>query len=120
MRFIRNRRGPAAETLHEDDPLAGIANLFDLSLVFIVAMLMALFSMVPVQALFKTDAEWTLTRKTAAGELEIVTRKNQEIKVQRVTSRKLSGNGTRLGVAYKLADGRVVYVSEKDSTRSKK
>lgn len=119
MRFLKARRGSALETLHEDDPLAGIANLFDLSLVFIVAMIMALFSMVPVQALFKTDSEWTLTRKTAQGDMEIVTRENQEIKVQRVTSKTLSGNGTRLGVAYKLADGRVVYVTEKDSTQGK-
>lgn len=96
MRYVkkRNRVAPG-DSGHEDDPLSGVANLFDLSLVFIVAVLMALF------AAFGDK-----------GELEIITKKNNEIKVQKVTSNKISGNGTRLGMAYKLQDGRVVYVED--------
>ena len=97
---------------HEDDPLSGVANLFDLSLVFIVAVLMALFAVFAQHDLLKPDSEWTVTKKNDKGELEVITHKNNEIKVQKVTSKNISGNGTRLGMAYKLEDGRVVYVED--------
>jgi hypothetical protein len=44
--------------------------------------------------------------------MEIITKEAEQIKVQKVTDRTLSGQGTRLGVAYKLASGQVVYVPE--------
>ncbi len=43
---------------------------------------------------------------------EIVTKKGKEIKVQKVTDKRLSGEGERLGTAYKLKDGKVIYVPE--------
>ena len=44
MRRPRFSRRPAAP-VHDEDPLSGVANLFDVSLAFIVAMSVALFSM---------------------------------------------------------------------------
>jgi len=113
MRYIKKRSTIiSGDSSHEDDPLSGVANLFDLSLVFIVAVLMALFAVFAEHDLLKPDSDWTITKKNDKGELEIITKKNNEIKVQKVTSNKLSGNGTRLGMAYKLQDGRVVYVED--------
>ena len=62
--------------------------------------------------LIDPTAEVTLTRKTADGQTEIVTRKGREVTVRRVTDRKLSGEGERLGTAYRLKDGRTVYVPD--------
>jgi len=113
MRYVKKRNiSLLGDSGHEDDPLSGVANLFDLSLVFIVAVLMALFAVFAEQDILKPDSEWTLTKKNDKGELEIITKKNNEIKVQKVTDKKLSGNGTRLGMAYKLEDGRIVYVED--------
>ena len=118
MRYIKKRRVSGIDNAgHEDDPLSGVANLFDLSLVFIVAVLMALFSVFAEQDILKPNSEWTITKKNDKGELEIITKKDNEIKVQKVTDKKLSGKGTRLGMAYKLEDGRIVYVEEKDSAQ---
>ncbi len=47
--------------------------------------------------------------------MEVVQKDGRQIKVQRVTDKQLSGDGDRLGVAYKLADGRVIYVPESKS-----
>ena len=44
--------------------------------------------------------------------MEIITKKGKDIKVQKVTDKSLSGKGLRLGTAYELEDGRVVYVPE--------
>lgn len=111
LRFVRSR----TEAVHHDDPLTGVANLFDASLAFIVAMALALFSVLGSTDLLSENASWTLMRQTASGELEIVSKDKQQIKVERVSDKQLSGDGERLGTAYRLPDGQVVYVPEQDS-----
>lgn len=113
LRYARSR----LEAGRHDDPLAGVANLFDASLAFIVAMALALFSVLGSTDLLSADASWTLTRTTADGELEIVSKDQEQIKVERVSDRKLSGQGQRLGTAYRLPDGQVVYVPEQDGRK---
>jgi hypothetical protein len=55
----------------------------------------------------------TITKKTADGKIEMVTKKGKEIKVTKVSNKELEGSGERLGTAYQLEDGKVVYVPEK-------
>jgi len=111
VRFVRRRD----EGSWQEDPLSGVANLFDISLAFIVAMVVALFSMMGTPALLDPSSSWTMTRTTADGRMEIVRKDGKQIRVEKVSDRKLSGNGDRLGVAYRLPDGKVVYVPEAEA-----
>jgi hypothetical protein len=111
MRYLKRRRRLEAEAPLED-PLSGVANLFDASVVFIVSMMIALFVAHNMLDLMNPKAEITITKKTAEGGLEIITRKGKDIKVQKVTDQKLAGTGEKLGAAYRLRDGRVVYVPD--------
>jgi hypothetical protein len=113
-RFIRRTRlvGAARESVHDEDPLAGIANLFDVSVAFIVALLIALFSLFSAGSMLDPASSVTIVKQSAKGETEIITKKGAEISVQKVTDRSLSGEGVRLGTAYRLANGQVVYVPE--------
>jgi hypothetical protein len=95
-----------------EDPISGVANLFDASVVYIVSMMIALFMAYNMLDLVNPKSEVTITKKDAQGRMEIITKTGKEIKVQKVTDKKLSGEGTRLGTAYQLKDGRVVYVPE--------
>jgi hypothetical protein len=117
MRFVKHRRltahGPVPG--EDEDPLAGIANLFDVSVAFIVALLIALFALFSAGTMLDPSSSVTLVKQTAGGETEIITKKGSEIKVQKVTDKTLSGQGTRLGTAYRLANGQVVYVPEGDT-----
>jgi len=97
---------------HTEDPLAGVANLFDASIVFIVAMMLALFSAWNMMDLLDPNSEVTIARKSADGRVEVLTKKGAEISVSRVGDKPLSGAGKRLGTAYQLPDGKVVYVPE--------
>jgi len=97
---------------HDEDPLAGIANLFDVSVAFIVALLLALFTLFSAGSLLDTHSNVTIVKQTDDGSIEIVTKRGTEIKVQKVTDRTMSGRGTRLGTAYRLADGQVVYIPD--------
>ncbi len=95
-----------------EDPISGVANLFDVSVVFIVSMMIALFMAYNMLDMMDPKSEMTLTKKSSDGKIEIITKKGKEIKVQKVTDKRLSGEGERLGTAYKLKDGKVIYVPE--------
>ncbi|MCK9376607.1 MAG: DUF2149 domain-containing protein [Syntrophobacterales bacterium] len=95
-----------------EDPISGVANLFDASVVFIVSMMIALFMAYNLLDLVNPKSEVTITKKNADGQMEIITKIGKEIKVKKVTDKKLSGEGVRLGTAYQLKDGKVVYVPE--------
>ncbi|HQX08190.1 MAG TPA: DUF2149 domain-containing protein [Zoogloea sp.] len=110
MRLLQRRRRFALDGEALEDPIAGVANLFDASIVFIVSMMIALFMAYNMMDLLDPTSEVTMVKKNAKGEMEIVTKRGKEIKVSKVTDEKLSGRGERLGTAYKLPDGRVVYV----------
>lgn len=112
MRYLRRRRRLETSDTPLEDPIAGVANLFDASVVFIVSMMIALFMAYNMMDLLDPKAEVTMTKKSADGRLEIITRNNKEIRVQKITDKTLSGEGDRLGTAYRLKDGKVVYVPD--------
>lgn len=97
----------------EEDPLAGIANLFDVSVVFIVGLMISLFSVYRMGDLVNPETEVTMVVTNPQGEQEIITKKGTEIEAYRVTPESLAGgDGERLGIAYRLPDGQVIYVPE--------
>lgn len=95
-----------------NDPLTGVANLFDLGLVFIVGLIFTLFSAYHMQDLFDKNSELTIMKKTKSNQMEIITKKGKKIEARKVTERKASGKGVRLGTAYRLEDGTMVYVPD--------
>lgn len=108
-RFLRL---PPVEEVIEDDPLAGVANLFDVSVVFIVGLMITLFSVYRMGDLVDADSETTLVKTNAAGQREIIVKKGTQITAYKVTGETMEGNGERLGTAYRLANGQVIYVPE--------
>lgn len=97
----------------DDDPLAGIVNLFDISVVFIVSLILTLFSVYRIQDLFNEKAEFTIMKQSKDGELEIITKKGKKVTAMKMQKEKAEGRGERLGTAYKLEDGSLVYVPER-------
>ena len=115
MRFVNQRRGHDPWGGDDDDPLAGLANLFDVSVAFIVALLIALFGLFSAGRLLDPSSNVTIVQQSSTGEMQIVEKKGTTITVQKVSDRSMSGEGTRLGTAYRLANGQVVYVPEGDA-----
>jgi hypothetical protein len=112
MRFVKRHRRFDKYDEPLEDPISGVANLFDASIVFIVSMMVALFMAYNMIDLLDPKSEVTITKKTADGRVEIITKKGKEIKARKVTDKGLSGEGKRLGTAYQLKDGRMIYVPE--------
>jgi len=112
MRYLKRRRRTDYGQEALEDPISGVANLFDASIVFIVSMMIALFMAYNMTDLLNPEAEVTITKQSADGQIEVITKRGSEIKAQKVTDRKLSGQGEKLGTAYRLNDGRTIYVPE--------
>jgi len=112
--FTRKRkRGFSFTSVHREDPLSGVANLFDASIVFAVGLMVALIQAFSLTQMMDPNSQFTIVKKNAqTGEMEIVEKDKTKIKVKKLTPDKKSGAGTRLGVAYQLPDGSVVYVPE--------
>ena len=117
MQYFQSRRRRTGRAFgnqgfSDDDPLNGVANLFDIGLVFIVGLLMTLFSAYHLQDLFNQKSEMTIMKQSKSGELEIITKKGTQVKTMKVSKTKATGKGERLGIAYRLEDGSTVYVPE--------
>jgi hypothetical protein len=80
--------------------------------VFIVGLLFALISAYSLIELFTPDSELTIIKKKQNGELELISKKGKDVKIKKLTTNKLKGEGKRLGTAYRLKDGQVVYIPD--------
>ncbi len=113
MKYLKRSRLSRRDSAKQEDPLLGVANLFDVALVFIVALLLSLMASYQILDFFSETSEITIVKKNEDGQMEIITKKGKEIKVEKVTDRKIGGQeGTKLGIAYQLKNGRMIYVPE--------
>ena len=111
-RYGKDKDGYRNYARRENDPLAGVANLFDIGLVFMVGLIITIFTAYNLQDLFSENSEISLLKMSKNQEMKIITKKGKKIKAMKVTKQKAEGRGERLGIAYKLEDGTMVYVPE--------
>ena len=92
---------------HEDragDPLDGLVNLFDLGIVLAVAFLLA--------ALSSLHLSGAITRNglRAGSSSAVVVAPGEKVAPLPTPGGRTIGRGTQVGVVYRLANGRLVYV----------
>lgn len=109
MRSRRSRRRLWEEM--DEDPGAGLLNLFDVWIAFAVALLLAMVSYMRMPELLERG-DITVIKNPGTPQMEIIQKQGQKIEHYRATSQQLTGQGERLGTAYRLANGEVVYVPE--------
>jgi len=106
--------------LDEDEelnPIVSAVNLVDVFLVIIAALLIAL-AQNPLN-IFSSD-DVTVIKNAGKPNMEVIVKKGKEIKQYKSNGAIGSGEGSRAGVAYKMADGSFVYVPEnKNKTNTK-
>ncbi|KAF5432489.1 hypothetical protein C5S36_08485 [Candidatus Methanophagaceae archaeon] len=96
----------------EEDPLGGVANLFDAAMVFAVALLIALVMSASVPELLNPTADVTIVKNTGKENMQVIIKKGQEIKVMNMTEELAGGQGHKLGTAYRLETGEVIYIPD--------
>lgn len=111
----RHRRTGLINNEDEQNPLTGVANLFDIAMVFSVALLVALVMSYQMPELLSPTEDITLVKNPGQKDMQIIIKEQgKPIEVLNMTDEIGGGTGEALGTAYKLADGRVVYVPEEE------
>lgn len=101
-----------AKVKEAEDPMLAVINLIDIFLVFIVAVLISFLSAMGLGELLSEDGQVTVVTESAEGEMTIITKKSNRLEATKITKTEAEGRGVRLGVAYRLEDGSMVYLPD--------
>ncbi|MDD4749770.1 MAG: DUF2149 domain-containing protein [Methanosarcinaceae archaeon] len=114
------RRTGLLEDQEDQNPLTGVANLFDVAMVFSVALIVALVMSYQLPEILDTKESITIVKNPGEPNMKIIIKEEgQPIEVLNMTENIGGGLGETLGTAYKLADGTVIYVPEqKDGNKT--
>ncbi len=106
-RRLLNRR-------EDTDPMSVVSNLFDVAMVFAVALMVALVSRYNMTEMFSQE-DFTMVKNPGKDNMEIITKEGD--KINRYTPSESDDNssgkrGKRVGTAYELENGDIIYVPE--------
>ena len=96
----------------EDDPLSGVANLFDAAMVFAIALLLALVISYNIPELLTPEASVIIVKNKGDPNMQIIIKDMDQIQVLNMTDKIAGGQGTKMGTAYRLENWMVIYVPE--------
>lgn len=107
------RRRRILGSSEDNDPMSVVSNLFDVAMVFAVALMVALVSRYNMTEMFSQE-DFTMVKNPGKENMEIITKEGE--KINRYTPSEdsnSSGNkGKRVGTAYELENGDIIYVPE--------
>ena len=95
----------------EIDPMGSLVNLFDVAMVFAVALMVA-FVIQSRMTEFLTAEDATFVKNAGQKDMEIIVKKNNKITRYKSEKNTGAGKGRRVGIAYQLENGEVIYVPE--------
>lgn len=98
----------------DNDPMSVVSNLFDVAMVFAVALMVALVTRYNMTEMFSQE-DFTMVKNPGKENMEIITKEGE--KINRYTPSesqdKQSGKrGKKVGIAYELDNGEIIYVPE--------
>lgn len=107
------RRRRLIKNDEDHDPMAVLTNLFDVAMVFAVALMVALVTRFDMTEMFSQE-DFTVVKNPGTEQMEIITKKGEKIE-KYTPSEDQSGknsSGKRVGTAYQLENGEIIYVPE--------
>ncbi|MDR2466462.1 MAG: DUF2149 domain-containing protein [Prevotellaceae bacterium] len=111
---MRNSRR-SGKLLKEDDgdPLSVVVNLFDVAMVFAVALMVAMAIHLNMTEVF-TQEDFTIVKNPGKDNMEIITKEGNKINKYTPSDNQSSEKtkGRRVGVAYELENGEIIYIPE--------
>lgn len=98
----------------DEDPLSALTNLFDVAMVFAVALMVALVTRFNMTEIFSKE-DFTMVKNPGTEQMEIITKKGEKIEKYQASEKNADASsslGERVGVAYRLESGEIIYVPE--------
>lgn len=111
MKRNRKRRLDDQEDM---DPMSVVGNLFDVAMVFALALMVALVTRYNMTEMFSQE-DFTMVKNPGKDNMEIITKEGQKINRYTASKDQSSQSGTKgkkVGVAYELENGEIIYVPE--------
>ncbi len=100
------------DRIHEDDPGAGLLNLFDVWIAFAAALVLAIVSYSRLSSPSAVSLQKPAHSESSQSALESIRDQQLQLDRYRVSRQTVGGDGERLGTAYRLKTGEVIYVPE--------
>lgn len=109
----RRRRPNRFTSDDETDPLSVVVNLFDVAMVFAVALMVAMVMNLNMTEVF-TKENFTIVKNPGKDNMEIITKEGNKINRYTPSEDKSAGGkkGKKVGIAYELENGEIIYVPE--------
>lgn len=109
---MRRKRKLLANT-DDNNPLSVLTNLFDVSMVFAVALMVALVARYNMNEVFSKD-DFTMVKNPGTEQMEIITKKGEKIETYKASENEESSanKGKRVGTAYQMENGEIIYVPD--------
>ncbi|WNY28185.1 hypothetical protein MmiEs2_03690 [Methanimicrococcus stummii] len=116
-RSRRSKRGSMFSHNSVDNPMNSVGNVFDVAMVFSVALLLAVVMSAGLTELL-TDQDITIVKNPGQDNMQIIQKTEEGIEIMEINAEEQIGGGIGeiLGQAYRLDDGRVIYVPEGNNT----
>ena len=101
----------------DNDPMSVVSNLFDVAMVFAVALMVALVSRYSMTEMFLSliQEDFTMVKNPGKENMEIITKEGEKINrytPSEDTSSQSGKKGKKVGIAYELENGEIIYVPE--------
>jgi hypothetical protein len=110
--FLRRRR--LEHSIHHEDPMSMMGNLFDIALLIGVGLLVMALSSFGLNDLL-TNTDTTIVKNPGKPDMSIITRKGGKITKLQQTGQQTEGSGTAVGTVYQLQTGEMIWVPNGES-----
>ena len=109
----RQRRISRFSKEEDTDPLSVIVNMFDVAMVFAVALMVAMVMHMNMTEVF-TQEDYTIVKNPGKENMEIITKEGGKINKYTPSNDQSSSQktGRKVGIAYELENGEIIYVPE--------
>ncbi len=98
----------------DNDPMSVVGNLFDVAMVFAVALMVALVTRYDMTEILSKE-DFTMVKNPGKENMEIITKEGNKINRYTPSENQTSKDGQRgkkVGIAYELENGEFIYVPE--------
>lgn len=98
----------------DNDPMSVVSNLFDVAMVFAVALMVALVTRYNMTEMLSSE-DFTIVKNPGKENMEIITKEGEKINRYTPSQDQSSSGGRKgrkVGIAYELENGEIIYVPE--------
>lgn len=112
-RNVRRRRLLLRKEGDDSNPLSVVANLFDVAMVFAVSLMVAIVLHMNMGEFFSNE-NFTIVKNPGKENMEIITKEGKKVHKYTPSQDNVGSGqkGKRIGVAYELENGEVIYIPE--------